>query len=164
MLRLILFAFIGLFILTGTNFGKSLMAEHNFLEESKALKENFISNEKFAIMGQNKGEPHHDTGLAHDEDEVELRHHDLGPMTDEVATDQREELALSKDEAITRVLSEFSMTELLAMVDKVKNGLTEEEFEEMKATLKHHFSAEEIEALKELGKNKINQYFNSFDE
>ncbi|MDE5414286.1 hypothetical protein [Alkalihalobacterium chitinilyticum] len=162
MLRLILFAFIALFILTGTNFGKNLMADHNFLEEGKDLKENFISNEKFDMLGQDKIESQHDAGLA--DDEVELRHHDLGPMTDETSTDQQEELALTKDEAITRVLSEFSMTELVTMVDKVKNGLTEKEFEEMKTTLKHHFSAEEIEALKELGKNKIKEYFHSSDE
>ena len=56
------------------------------------------------------------------------------------------------------------MTELLAIAERVRSGLTEEEMEELKSTIKDRFSTEDFEALKELGKNKINNFLNSTEE
>ncbi|WP_209121592.1 hypothetical protein [Alkalihalobacillus sp. BA299] len=131
MLRLILFAFIGFYILTGTNFGKSLMEEHNFFEEGSGIKsvtEKLIGNEATKQEMQEV----HDTN----------------------------EPTLSQDEAVTKILTAFSMTELLTMLEKVKDGLTDEDIAEMKATLKERLPAEDIEALKQLGKDEFNKYFN----
>ncbi|MDE5414013.1 hypothetical protein [Alkalihalobacterium chitinilyticum] len=148
MLRIILFAFLGLFILTGTNFEKNLMAEQHFFEEGKYLTEKWLDNETKEGISLDQLETY-DTYHVKTEEDQQL-----------AATDK----PLSKDEAITKVMEEFSMTELLSIAEKVGSGLSGEEIEELKATIKERFSPEDIDALKELGKNKINQFLNPTEE
>ncbi|WP_418198035.1 hypothetical protein [Alkalihalobacterium sp. APHAB7] len=148
MLRIILFAFLGLFILTGTNFGKNLMAEQHFFEEEKYHTEKWLDNETIEGISLDQLETY-DTYHVKTEEDQHL-----------AATDQ----PLSKDEAITKVMEEFSMIELLSIAEKVGSGLSGEEIEELKATITERFSPEDFEALKELGKNKINQFLNPTEE
>ncbi|OLO38073.1 hypothetical protein BTR23_11800 [Alkalihalophilus pseudofirmus] len=151
MLRLILFAFIVLFILTGTNFGKSLMAEHNIFEEGRSITEKWIGNEN--IEGQSLPDPLKQSD--------EFNHDQL---IENSPIQVKDEPSLSKDKAITKFLTEFSMTELLTMVEKIRSGLSDEDFAEMKEALKDRFSSEDLEALKQLGKDEFKKYLNRTEE
>ncbi|WP_078429867.1 hypothetical protein [Alkalihalobacterium alkalinitrilicum] len=146
MLRLILFAFIAFFILTGTNFGKSLMAEHQFFEEDKLLPEKWIGNG--TVEEQNL----HRTSVPQPKLTPD-------PTVEEAPIKEQDDPTLSKDDAITKVLNEFSLTELLAYVEQVKSGITAEDLAEIKETVKDRFSTEDYETLKQIGKNEFNKIF-----
>ncbi|MEB1809772.1 MAG: hypothetical protein LPK26_21180 [Bacillaceae bacterium] len=125
------------------------MAEHHFFEEGKHFTEKWLDNETIE-------------GIAPDQLETYDTYHVKGGKDNQhlAATD----LPLLTDEAITKVMEEFSMTELLAMAEKVKSGLSEEDVEELKEKIKERFSPEDLEALKELGKNKIDQFLKPTEE
>lgn len=80
---------------------------------------------------------------------------DPGITTTDGPTTNMEELAFTREEVVEAVLDEFTLTELLSLYTKVKNGLAEEDKQELFAMLEERFSDDEIEALKVFGFSEL---------
>lgn len=150
MIRLILFVFIGLFLLTGTNLGKDFLAEHNLWGSNENLEEQPIWK-KLNLQNENQ------------------EYREVRPVENESQPNAHVEKSdllsqLPSTETLTKVLEVLSFTEMMTLLDAVKNEAKNEEIMEIVHELKERLPEEELEILIQYGQEKLQEYLNKTEE